>query len=535
MSLPIAIATILGISSALTPKIPSLHPQIDQLISKHDDFPKAGIVRADDAEFLRRVYLDLTMELPTTKESREFLKDPDPEKRTKLIDRLLASESFAQRMTSQMDVWLLDRRPDKYVTQVAWEKYLFDSFKTRKPYDQFIRELFLSDGSDDANRPASKFLLDREADVTIVTRDISRLFLGRNLQCAQCHDHPNISDFKQEDFYSVQSFFLRSSIFKDPKGKVMLAEKSEGEVSFTDVFDKKKLVKTTGPRVPGGNRIAEPKLEKGKEYKVAPAKDIRPIPTFSRREAFARALTTDSPLFARSAANRFWFYLMGRGIVHPLDIDSDDNPSSHPELLDLLAREFAKSNFDVRWLFRSIMLSKAYQASSQAHATVVPPETFAVMNLKSLTPERLGYAMLGATGWLEAERLALGKAATTEALATRNNPRVKTFVDIFAGAPGEPETADFVATLPQTLFLKHSDQIRQYLAPRPGNLTDRLLKESNLDIIIEELFLSILTRFPTDEERSLMKPFLSDPAQRPIRLWEAAWTLLASAEFRFNH
>ena len=381
--------------------------------------------------------------------------------------------------TDDFDVVLMDRRRDTKVPRPAWEEFLRAAFADNRPYDQFVRELLSADGTDAKTRPAAKFFLDRDLDPQIVTRDIGRLFLGRNIQCSQCHDHPLVEDYKQADYYGIQAFLNRSFLFPNPQAPTaVIAEKAEGEVTFTSVFDKAKVQKTTAPRVPGLTPLADVKLEKGKEYVVAPAKDVKPVPAYSRFSRLAAAITSgDNPAFRRTAANRWWAFLMGRGLIHPLDQDNSGNAPSHPELLDLLADEFAAHKFDVKWLLREIALSKTYQRSSAptAGAKELGPDRFAVAPLKPLSPEQLAYAALQATGFTDAERVALGPNLTDASLHARLAPQAAPFANVFGASPGQPEEK-FAATLDQTLFLKHGGTIRNLIAQRPGNLLDRALK-----------------------------------------------------------
>src|SRR5262249_54981025 len=146
----------------------------------------------------------------------------------------------------------------------------------------------------------------------------------------------------QEQYYGIYAFLNRSFLFTEKGKGVVLAEKAEGEVSFQSVFDPAKVTKMTGSRLPGGTLVSEPKFEKGKEYTVAPVNGVRPVPRFSRRSQLAPLLAArDDAPFKRNAANRLWAHMMGRGLVHPLDMDHSANPASHPELLTLLADEFA--------------------------------------------------------------------------------------------------------------------------------------------------------------------------------------------------
>jgi hypothetical protein len=518
-----------------------LHERIDQAIARgKPGFEAAAAPLASDAEFLRRTYLDLTGCIPTAAEARAFLADPAPDKRTRLIDRLLDGPAYARHMAQVFDVLWMERRPAKRIPLAQWQEYLRRSFADNKSYDQLVRELLAADGTDPKLRPAARFYLDRQAEPHLLTRDVSRLFLGMNLQCAQCHNHPLVNAYHQEHYYGVYAFFSRSFVFKDAARKQdVLAEKAEGEVSFQSVFVPK-VTKTTGPRLPGGRLVAEPKLAKGKEYLVKPGKGVRPVPAFSRRAQLAGLLATaGNERFKRTAANRFWALLMGRGLVQPLDLDHEANPPSHPELLKVLGEEFAAGYFNVKALLRELTLSKTYQRSSAlSPGTREMPEDkeFAVAALRPLSPEQLAYSVMQATGVTDAERKALGPKATDGALNARLSANVSAFVAAVGGPAGEPADARAEMGLGQALFLRNGAPLNAWLAPRPGNLTDRLARLPDARAVAEELYLSILTRPPADEERKEVADYLAGrPADRPEALRELAWALLTSSEFRFNH
>jgi len=517
----------------------SLSERIDVLIAAgHKDYAAAAAPIAADDEFLRRATLDLIGRVPTAAEARAFFADRSPFKRVRLIDALLADPDCGRRFAQHLDVALLDRRQGAKVARPAWEEFLRTSFAENKPYDVLAREILSADGADAATRARAKFFLDRDLDPQLVTRDISRLFLGRNIQCAQCHDHPIVDDFKQAEYFGIQAFFNRTFLYPDEKAPTaVIAEKAEGEVSFVSVFDKSKTQKTTAPKLLGRAPVADVKLEKGKEYEVAPAKGVKPVPAYSRFARLASTLATgDNPAFRRTAANRWWAFLMGRGLVHPLDFDHPDNPPSHPTLLDLLADEFAAHKFDVKWLVREIALSKTYQRASLAPpgAKDLGPAKFAVAPLKPLAPEQLAYGLLQATGFTDAERTALGAGLTDAALHARLDPQAGPIVRTFGTRAGEPEDK-FAATLDQTLFLKHNGTVGNLIAPRPGNLVDRAVKLGDADLIADEVFLSVLARHPAPDERRDVAEVLRSNPDRVTALSEIVWALVASAEFRFNH
>lgn len=525
-------------ASAQTP----LHRRIDQAITASWQGPdKWTAAPASDAEFLRRVCLDLTGTIPTAAEARAFLGDSSPNKRQQLIDRLLASAEYARHMQNVFDVMLMERRPDKHVPRAQWQEYLRTSFAANKPLDQLAREILSADGSDPKLRPAAKFFLDREGEPHLITRDLGRVFLGMNLECCQCHDHPVVPPYKQADYYGLFAFLNRSFLFTGKgRNQAIYAEKGEGEVSFQSAFDPKKTNKTTGPRLVGGAVLKEPAFEKGKEYQVAPANGVQPIPRFSRRGQLAPLLTNpEIPQFRRNLANRLWAMMMGRGLTHPVDWNHDNNPPSHPELLAMLGDELAATKFDTRAFLRELALSQTYQRSSEgpADGKEIPEEKFALGRLKPLSPEQLAMAMLQATGVADAERTALGKTLTETTLQAKLAGNLNTIAGTFASRPGEPPDRNFEATLDQTLFVTNGNLVRTWLAPSPGgNLMGRLVKLAEADAVAEELYLSILTRKPSDEERKELAEYLKNrPQDRTAALQDLAWAFLASAEFRFNH
>jgi hypothetical protein len=229
--------------------------------------------------------------------------------------------------------------------------------------------------------------------------------------------------------------------------------------------------------------------------------------------------------------------MMGRGLVHPLDMDHSANPPSHPELLVLLADEFAAMKFDIRAFLRELALSETYQRSSVLPPGLKdsPPTRYLSAQLKPLTPEQLAWATMQATGLTDAERLALGKNANEAAIYSRLVGNVAPFVKTFGGQPGEPPHG-FQATLDTALFVANGSTIRAWLVQRTGNLTDRLLRLNDAKAVADELYLSIQTRWPSDDETKEVAGYLRGREKdHAAALQEMAWALLASAEFRFNH
>lgn len=544
-----------------TDSLPRLRDRIDAAI----EAPLAGRLAplADDAEFMRRIHLDLTGRLPSSAEVRSFLADSTPEKRERLIDRLLESPSYARRMQTVFDVVLMQRRPQKHIPLADWREYLRRSFQENKPYDQLAREILSADGVEPKLRPAARFYLDREGEANLLTRDVGRLFLGRDMQCAQCHDHPLIDAYKQEHYYGLFAFVSRGFVYNDPKQKqAFFAEKGEGDVAFVSVFDKNKTNRNTGPRLMEAPAIAEPKFDKGNEYVVPPSKDVRPIPKFSRRSQLAANATSGtSPDFNRNIVNRLWALIMGRGLVEPVDFHHPDNPPSHPELLDLLAREFVTLKFDVRALVRELVLTRTYQRSSSVPDGMSPeeasPTNFAVAVLKPLSPEQLAWGLMDALGVSAAPRAAelakmesdprlmdifrsdakralLQEEYLERAVFNALDGNVSQFVSLYGGSPGDGDIG-FQPTVQQALFVANGPTLRTWLAS-VGTLVARVGAVPELPKLVDELYLSVLTRLPSEQERiDAVEYLIRGGDQRVLLVQELAWGLLASAEFRFNH
>lgn len=543
---------VAGPVSPLFAEVP-LHQQIDSLVGVgNDQFEKSASKPADDATFLRRVTLDLTGTIPSADEVRAFLADQSTNKRTQLVDRLLASPEHARRLQYFFDTMLMERRPDKHVPATQWRNYLRTSFSENKPWDVLVHEILSADGTDEKTRPAAKFLLDRELKAEEVTRDLGRVFLGRDLQCAQCHDHPNVNDYLQRHYHGLNAFLNRSYLFKDPKTKkTSIGEKAEGLVSFTSVFTMEEG--KTAPRMLDLPEIADPATPK-EPYKVKPAKNVRSVPVYSRRLQLANAMTNPTNVaFQQNIANRLWAMMLGRGLVEPLDMWHTDNPPSNPKLLDLLTESLRKNNYNIRLMLREMALSKTYQRSSHvANDAKIPEEaSFSVALLKPLSPEQLAWSMMQATGLTEKTLNSL-KAKQIKADAKKGqqkveepqwqeealhdalNRNVTAFVTTF-GFVGA-QTSQFDASANQALFLRNCPLVQSWLVPSKNNLTARLKKLKTSNQIAEELYLSVYSRYPTKTETAQVVEFLKGtPAQSNQSLQQLVWATLASDEFRFNH
>lgn len=221
--------------------------------------------------------LDLCGTIPTADEAWTFEMNSDPDKRRNMIDHLLGSQAHVFHMAEVLDVWWMERRPEKQIKSNQWNVWLREQIRGGEPLDFIVRDILQSDGSQKETRAASRFFLDRDFEPNLVARDIARLFLGANLQCAQCHDHPRIDDYTQDKYFGLFAFLSRTRQFDDPKSKMaVLAEKADGETSFVSVFDKAKVQKKTPPSCPARRR--SPILFWPKEWNT-----LRPLPRISAK------------------------------------------------------------------------------------------------------------------------------------------------------------------------------------------------------------------------------------------------------------
>ena len=541
------------LSAATAVAADPLAERIDALISAGPDFSSVSAAPAPEGELLRRVSLDLTGTIPLVATTRAWFADNDPEKYEKLVDRLLASPEHARHLQRVFDMILMRNLPAKAVKEGEWDTWLRESFAANKPWDQMAREILSADGLDPANRAPARFYLDREGEVNAITRDVGRVFLGTNLECAQCHNHPQVDEWKQDHYYGIAAYYVRSFLFSE-KGKTsVFAEKAEGEVSYESVFDIRDKIskgpKSSPPRVFENVALAEPKFDKPDDaYEVKPTKDnkVRPVPKFSRRSNVATAIATpENRRFARSGANRLWSLVFGRGIVDPVDFDHSENPPSHPELLDELTDEFVARKFDIRSMLRAMVLSQAYQRASRRVApdgTPLPesdPARFAQAPVKPLSPEQFCWALHEGTGDVELQRIALKDKATEEKLAEVFADEERRFKSVFGSQVAGKVQEKFEATTDQILFLSNDPMVLNLCQPRGENLAARLLKTpaDNPQAIAEELFLSALVRLPEAEEVQFVTEWLAgkEGPDRATAVPYLVWAVVTSAENRVNH
>ncbi len=530
---------VAGRADEATPLLPPDRP-LEQAIDHYvDALLRADKVsaapRADDATLIRRLTLDLVGRIPTVAETSAFLASKDPQKSIKLVDRLMASPGFVRHQATELNTLLQAEEGGgrKGVKKTALREYLIASLDKKEGWDRIFRELILPDQADPKAQGASEFLKSRVKDLNRLTVDVSTIFFGVNVSCTQCHDHPHVSEWKQDHFYGMKSFFARTV---DNGG--FLAEKDYGAVKYIPNKGKEKeapVMFLSGKKldVPGlkepskeEKKKEQERLETAKKAKKAPAP-----PSFSLRAKFVETALEPGQreFFARSLVNRTWHRLFGRGLVMPLDQMHAENPASHPELLQWLARDMEEHGYDLRRLIRGIVLSNAYARSSHWDGETPPQEKyFAVAQVRALTPLQMAVSL----------RLATMNQQTLPADPT---PLEKQFESLERGADGLakyfPQPDDhFQVSVSEAMLFANNEALQKELLEGAGGLAKRMMQESAPAKRGELAIQTVLCRPARTAETQAIVAYLRERQDRALAACQqVVWALLTSAEFRFNH
>lgn len=485
---------------------------------------------ASDSEFLRRVYLDLTGSVPTYEETIAFLDSKEAGKRDKLIDKLLADPRFAQHQADIWDMTLFGRHPPGYETdkREGFQTWLRSRFEQNIPYDVWARELLKAEGNSAEN--GALYYVQYRSQPEDAIEAVAQTFLGVQLHCARCHDHP-YEKWKQVEFYGMAAFLARLDVVSlGKKGNLTMytiGEYDSGDIQFTgpakDAVPGKKG-EPVKPKFLNGVALDEPPGEK-------PEKRIRftenkppPKPKFSRKDQLAEWITkTDNPYFARAIANRVWAQYMGRGIVHPVDNLSASNKATMPELLDVLAKEMVGHKFDLKWFIKELVSSKTYQLSAVGSGEPMP-QWHQHARTRPLSAEEL------AESW----RIVTGYAANEKASGKQNDKSrlrpLGEYLMTFFGTPNNG-VGDFAGGLQEHLYLNNGP-LTGMISAGKGCLAEYVGDAKQpVEARVDRLFLQTLQRKPTAAEAEKFASFLKAGGSST----DAVWVLITSSEFRFNH
>jgi hypothetical protein len=411
------------------------------------------------------------------------------------------------------------------------------------PYDELARRLLQAEGNT-AEQGAPMYLLQYDRHPDDAAMAVSQTFLGVQLQCARCHDHPYES-WTQRDFYGMAAFFARLQRVSAGKAKIddkelekiFLAELNTGDVKFTGSAKEAKPGKQGEPIKPkylAGPALEEPDFSAEiKDEKRLPDGQEPPAPRFSRKDKLAEWITSpENPYFAKAVANRVWAQFMGRGLVHPVDNMSESNAPSHPELLAALTQELVARKFDLKWYIKELVLSETYQlASTDSSVAEAKPVWFERARTRPLSAEELLESWRIGTGYDEMVRQTNKKAD--------NRFHGVTF-DYIRRYFGEPVNGvgDFQGGMQEHLYLNNGE-LGRLITSEKGSLLDQLTKtEASDEPRVERLYLSILSRRPSAAETAKFVEYIAaepQPDRRAERWREAIWVLMSSSEFRFNH
>lgn len=447
----------------------------------------------DDADYLRRVYLDLTGTLPTSEESRKFLADTAKDKRAKLVESLLEKPEFADLWALRWaDLLRVDRQPLGHQRAHLYYKWIRDSIATNKPFDQFARELVTAEGPAGEVGPVNFFKVVTKPGEVAST--VSQVFLGVRITCAECHHHP-FDRWKQSDYYGMSAYFTTGGTTHPRTKKEVFAH-------------------ALGTEMPTTN------------------------PNGDRRVPFAEWMTKpDNPFFARNLANRVWAWTLGRGLVEPVDDVRATNPPSNPELLDALAKYLVENKYDVRKLIILIVSSRVYQTSVAPNATNEKDErNFSRAYFKRPDAEVLCDMISQALGVPEKFP---GSPGVTRAVQLWDSKARSDFLKLF-GRPNRVTACECERTrepsVSQVLNLLNSTEIQAKLTHEAGTVARLVRAEKDDAKLVGELYLIFFARLPTTAETATgVKHLKKYPNNRRAAVEDLAWALMNSTEFLFNH
>ena len=538
---PVALSVLLGVpasSEATDPQ--TLAERIDHHINQRllAEGLDSGQIVADES-FLRRVTLDLAGRIPTTAERDRFLDQKEneadsPTRRKQLVEQLIKSPDYAYHARNQFDILLLLRSEHN----ASWREYLLEATNENRSWDQIFREIFQPEDTLSSDvRPVS-YLKKQLNDLDALTNGASIKWLGVNIACAKCHDHPLVDDWTQDHYYGMTSFFKRT--FRTKQG--FLSERFEGLPKYTDIYGDEQqpgLMFLTGEKVDvPPMELEEEALKKLQEAIKKSEKDDKsappPRPDFRPRSKFVELALGDEEnrFFAKNLVNRTWARLLGRGLVHPLDQMHSQNPASHPELLEELAEAVVESGYDVRHLTQAIVLSNVYARTAQdSEEQPRSPDLFAVSVPRPLTPRQLSLSLRIAGQNPE-------KMRGMEDNDSWNVEREK-LEKVSEGIARKLliPTEGFQVPVTEALWFSNNLSLQKdLLSTSKDRLVGYLQTLETDDEVVSAAFASILNRTADAAEKIAIENYLAEREdRRDDALKQVVWALLATPEFRFNH
>jgi hypothetical protein len=528
-----------AIRAAVADELPPSERPIEEVV---DSLIDAGLTAASvtpapaasDAEFLRRVTLDLTGRIPTVVEAKTYTQSAEPDKKARLVDRLLSSPDFVYHQRNEYDVLLMASKGNG-----EWRDWLLKAFREDRRWPQLFREVMLPREDQPELKAAAQFLKSRAANVDDMTNDTSRLFFGVSINCAKCHDHPLVPDWAQDHYFGMASFFSRTYLTK----KNFLAEREEGNLKFRTTGGEEKqarLIFLTNAEITEPSLADKSDAERQAAEEKEKADNTRETPpepaAQSRRAQLVEVALRPDPdgFFPRSFVNRLWARLFGQGLVTPLDQMHSENAPSHPELLAWIARDAESHDYDLRRLIRGMVLSRAYGRSSRWEQSSERPSErlFAIATVKPLTPMQFALSLAIATA--SPVDLAQQQEDAVEWAARRRDLENQA-QNLARQMEIPPE--NFQVGVGEALLFSNGQQIEtDYLRDSTDRLVGVLKSTDDRGQLIRRVFLSVLSREPQAEEIESCTKYLAAREDRPVAaLQQLVWALVTSSEFRFNY
>lgn len=474
---------------------------------------------ADD-EFVRRAYLDAVGRMPTPEETRAFMADRDAQKRAKLVDRLVDLPEFADFWALKWaDVLRSSRKTIQQKGSYGMQAWLRGHFARNTPFDAVVRDIITSTGNTYANPPANYYRIAK--DPQSLAETTAQLFLGVRMQCAKCHNHP-FERWTQDDYYGMAAWFAR--VRQRPEGVIgtrPAAPAGAAEVVF----------------VSRDGEVTQPRTGKTMRPRFIGVGDADVPAGADRRDTLAVWLTgPENPFFAKSVVNRVWFHLMGKGIVDPVDDFRESNPAANDDLLDALAKDFARNRFDLKLLVKTVMKSRTYQLSAQPNeSNRDDTKYFSHAVTKLLTAEQLLDALCDVTALPEKfPGLPVGTRAIQLPDGEVNHPFLKTF-----GQPARELACECEresdGNLAQALQLINGPTVNDKIR-NPNNRLAKLLAAKMTDeAVLTELYVAALSRPPSDEEKRLALAHVTRGTDKRKAWEDVLWALINTREFLFRH
>jgi hypothetical protein len=465
---------------------------------------------ADDAEYLRRVYLDIIGTLPTAAEARRFLGDRRPNRRARLVDELLGRPEFADYWALKWaDLLRVEREVLGHKQAYAYYRWIRDSLAANKPLDRFARELLTAEGPLRDEGPANFYKVAAKPGEAAST--VAQVFLGVRIACAECHHHP-FDRWSQTDYFGMQAFFTQTGVRNSPQGEMLMVggdtpthHPRTGEVIFAHAL---------GTKMPTAAQTGD------------------------RRVLLAEWMTApENPWFARNLANRAWAHFLGRGLVEPVDDVRATNPPTNPELLDTLARNLIDNYFDFRQLLRTITSSRAYQRSSRPNPSNERDEqNYSRALFKRIDAEVLLDMVCQTTGIGEKFP---GVPAGYRAIQLWDSKVPHYFLKLF-GRPVRISACECERNhepgVSQVLHLLNAPEIHAKLTHEGGAVARMVRDIADDGGLVDELYLTFFSRFPDAKEKVAAVDYLHKEASKRRQAAEdVAWGLMNSLEFTFNH